>query len=341
VRVGRDADREPSHAGTRDELVDLLAHEGRETFVSGAALARRLSISRNAVWKHVESLRGEGWDIETVPSRGYRLKSRPDVLDEAAIWRHLTTRTIGRRLVCLPVTASTNDDATRFARSGEPEGTVVIADAQTAGRGRLGRSWVSVRGLNLYLSIILRPRIVPAAAPHLSLLAGLAVAAAMESEQLRPRIKWPNDVLLDGRKACGILTELEAEADRVGFVIVGIGVNVNSTLAHFPPELHEKATSLYLASGRRIERAHLVARLLDGVESRYERFLAGGFGVLADEWNARSALTGRAVTVSGAASETVSGTCEGIDADGALLLVRGGRRVRVLAGDVTVLGGYD
>jgi BirA family biotin operon repressor/biotin-[acetyl-CoA-carboxylase] ligase len=335
------AERGPSRSTTRDELVDLLAHEGAETIVSGAALARRLGISRNAVWKQVKSLRSEGWDVETVPSRGYRLNARPDVLDESAIRRHLKASTIGRRLVCLPVTGSTNDDAARAARGGEPEGTVVIADAQTAGRGRLGRSWVSVRGLNLCLSVVLRPRIVPAAAPQLSLVAGLAVAAAMESEGLQPLIKWPNDVLLAGRKACGILTELEAEADRVGFVIVGIGVNVNGTLAQLPTELHDKATSMYLALGRRVDRARFAARLLDELESRFERFLAGGFAVLADEWNRRSALTGRAVTVSGAATEAVSGTCAGIDADGALLLHRDGGPVRVLAGDVTIAGGYD
>ena len=326
---------------TRDELVRILAHEGAETFISGTALARRLAISRNAVWKHVESLRNEGWDVETVPSRGYRFKARPDALDEASMRRHLGTRIVGRRLACVPVTASTNDDAALAARAGEPEGMVVIADAQTAGRGRLGRRWVSVRGLNLYLSVVLRPRIVPAVAPQLSLVAGLAVAAAMESEGLQPRIKWPNDVLLAGRKACGILTELEAEADRVGFVVVGIGVNVNSTLAHFPPDLHEKATSMYLAAGRRVERARFGAQLLEELESRYERFLSGGFAALADEWNARSALTGRTVTVSGAATDTVSGTCAGIDADGALLLKSDGGTVRVLAGDVTIAGGYD
>jgi len=340
VSGARAADRESPRA-TRAELVDLLAHAGAEAYVSGAAMARRLGISRNAVWKHVESLRGEGWEIETTRSRGYRLRARPDALDEAAVRAHLGPGRIGRRLVCVESTRSTNDDAAERARGGEPEGTVVIAEAQTAGRGRLGRSWVSVRGLNLYLSVILRPAIVPAAAPQLSLVAGLAAAGAIEAEGLEARIKWPNDVLVGGRKACGILTELEAEADRVGFVVVGIGVNLNSTLAHFPSELHAKATSLYLAGGRRVERARFAARLLAQLEERYERFLAAGFAALAQEWNARSALTGRSVRITGVASESVWGTCTGIDTDGALLLERDGVSQRMLAGDVTIVGGYE
>jgi BirA family biotin operon repressor/biotin-[acetyl-CoA-carboxylase] ligase len=324
---------------TREKLVELLATG--EGYVSGAEIARRLGISRNAVWKHVESLREEGWDVETARSRGYRIGRRPDPLDVEAISAQLETRRLGRRLVCVPVTGSTNVDAAELARGGAPEGTVVIADTQTAGRGRLGRSWVSVRGLNLYMSVVLRPAIPPGAAPQLSLVSGIAVARALEAEGLRPRIKWPNDVLLDGRKTCGVLTELEAEADRVEFVIVGIGVNLNSRPEHFPPELRPIATSACIAGGRPVARARFAARLLAELEHCYDRYAEAGFTALAGEWNARSALTGRQVTVAGAARATVSGACAGIDDDGALLLVDGATRHRVLAGDVTVLGGYE
>lgn len=324
---------------TRAKLVELLA--SGEGFVSGAELARRLGISRNAVWKHVESLREEGWDVETAHSRGYRIVRRPDPLDESVITAALCTRLLGRRLVCAPVTGSTNDDAAALARRGEPEGTVVVADAQTAGRGRLGRGWVSVRGLNLYMSVLLRPAVPPGAAPQLSLVAGVAVARAIEAEGVETRIKWPNDVLLGGRKVCGILTELEAEADRVEFVIVGIGVNLNSRPEHFPPELRDIATSVGLAAGRPVERARFAARLLGELEHCYDRYIEAGFGALAGEWNGRSALTGRRVTVAGAARDAVSGSCAGIDGDGALLLVEGATRHRVLAGDVTVLGSYE
>ena len=324
---------------TRDKLVELLATT--EEFVSGAELARHLGISRNAVWKHVEVLRGEGWDVETRHARGYRIVGRPDPMDADELTRLLSTRWLGRRLVCVPSTGSTSNDVAALARDGAPEGAVVIADTQTAGRGRLGRTWASARGVNLYMSVLLRPRVLPAAAPQLSLVAGLAVARALEGEGLRPRIKWPNDVLLDGRKVCGILTELEAEADRVAFVVVGIGVNLNSRLEHFPAELHDKATSVFLATGRTVARAAFAARLLEELERCYGRYIEAGFGVLADDWNARSALTGRTVTVTGAARDPVVGRCTGIDGDGALLVSDGSAVQRVLAGDVTIVGGYD
>jgi BirA family biotin operon repressor/biotin-[acetyl-CoA-carboxylase] ligase len=324
---------------TRGKLVDLLATG--EEFISGAELARRLGISRNAVWKHVEVLRGEGWDVETRHARGYRIVGRPDGMDADAVTKLLATRVFGRRLVCLASTGSTSNDAAALAREGAPEGAAVIADTQTAGRGRLGRTWASARGVNLYMSVLLRPNVPPAAAPQLSLVAGLAVARSLEGEGLDPRIKWPNDVLLDGRKVCGILTELEAEADRVAFVVVGIGVNLNSRLDHFPPELHDKATSVLLATGRMVSRAAFTARLLAELERCYGRYIEAGFGVLADDWNARSALTGRTVTVAGAAREAVTGRCTGIDADGALLVAGGAGVHRVLAGDVTIVGGYD
>ena len=324
---------------TRVRLVELLESEAG-VFVSGAELARRLGMTRAAVWKQIEALRKAGYVIDGARSRGYRLTDKPDVLDAVALGGALCTRWLGRHLVCLPVTGSTNSDAAARGRSGDPHGTVVVADAQTAGRGRLGRSWVSVRGVNVYLSALLRPAIVPAAAPQLSLVAGVAVARALEADGHKPQIKWPNDVLLEGRKVCGILTEIEAEADRVAFVVVGIGVNVNSSLEHFPPELHDRATSVYLAAGRRTDRVRFVARLLSELERCYERYVADGFSALAPEWNERAALTGRRVTVSGA-GEPASGVCVGIDADGALVLEdANGDARRVIAGDVTVEGGY-
>jgi BirA family biotin operon repressor/biotin-[acetyl-CoA-carboxylase] ligase len=318
----------------------------RDDFVSGSEIAEALSISRNAVWKHIETLKAGGYRIESLHSRGYRLLSAPDRLTEEELAAHLGTSWLGRSLACHEVTGSTNSDAAELGRGGAPEGAVVVADAQTAGRGRLGRSWVSEPGLNLYLSVLLRPEILPFEAPQLSLVAGVAVAAALESLGARPRIKWPNDVLLDGRKVCGILTEIEAEADRVSFVVVGLGVNLNSRLHDFPEELHDKATSLRIESGETVERAPVAARVLGELERFYDLFRGGGFGAVAPEWERRTALVGRELTVSGA-GEVVSGTYAGVDTDGALLLDApgssggpGGVR-RVLAGDVTVVGGYD
>jgi len=325
---------------TRARILGEL--KGAGGFVSGSDLAELLGVSRTAVWKQVAALKAEGYVIETERGLGYRLVSMPGGVGEGEVTVALTTSWLGRTLVSKASTSSTNSDAAELGRSGAPEGTVVIADAQTAGRGRLGRTWVSKPGMNLYMSVLLRPTIVPAAAPQLALVAGLAVAESLEAEDLAPTIKWPNDVLLDGKKVCGILTELEAEADRVEFVVVGIGVNLNSELADFPPELHERATSMLIAAGRRIDRAAFTALLLARLERCYERFRSEGFGALSKEWAARSALTGRDITVDGAGG-LVKGSYAGIDSEGALLLKEpgeDGRVHRVLAGDVTIIGGY-
>jgi BirA family biotin operon repressor/biotin-[acetyl-CoA-carboxylase] ligase len=327
---------------SRARIVATLHAAG--DFVSGNDLASEIGVSRTAIWKHIAALENEGFVIERERGRGYRLAATPGGLTEGEIASTLLTEWLGRSaLICKALTGSTNSDVSALGRAGAPEGAVVVADAQTAGRGRLGRTWVSRPGLNLYLSILLRPSIVPAAAPQLALVAGLAVAETFEEEGLSASIKWPNDVLLGGRKACGILTELEAEADRVDFVVVGIGVNLNSVDEDFPPELRSRATSLRLARGREVERARFAAQLLSRFERCYERFREHGFGGLASEWERRSALVGRELTIDGA-GETVSGEYAGIDAEGALLLrdreAAGGIR-RVLAGDVTIVGGYS
>lgn len=330
----------------RSELLRVLqAATAASAFVSGGRIAAELGVSRTAVWKQIEALRRHGYDIESVRARGYRLLAAPERIVEDGLRAALQTSRLGRRAVCLEWTGSTNSDAAALGREGAEEGTVVIADAQSAGRGRLGRSWVSRPGVNLYMSVLLRPAIPPARAPQLSLVAGLAVASVLEDvvagaggAVLDARIKWPNDVLVGGRKICGILTEIEAEADRVSFIVVGIGVNLNCDADAFPPELRDIATSARLAGGARVDRTLFAARLLAELERLYDRFLADGFSALCATWNARAALIGSAVTVSGA-GEDVSGTCIGIDADGALLVDAGHGPRRVLAGDVTIVEG--
>lgn len=279
------------------------------------------------------------------------------MLSEAAIRARLETRRIGTKILVLDVTRSTNSDAMALGREGAADGTVVLAEQQTAGRGRLGRAWESSRGVNLYMSILLRPAIAPWKAPQLSLLAGLAAAEAVREEGVDARIKWPNDVVVvaprDGaghrgaaadssplRKLAGILTEIEAEADRVAFVVVGIGVNVNSEAAHFSSELHGKATSVRMERGATVDRTALAARLLARFEDCYDAWSAGGLAALAPRWRELSVLDGRRVDVA-APGESFSGRCAGIDDDGALLLdAADGTRRRVLAGDVTISSAY-
>lgn len=316
----------------------LTALEGRG-WQSGAEIAQRLGMSRAAIWKRVEKLREQGYGIEAVAGRGYRLVRDSDLLLPDAIRKHVKARLLRGEIVHRSTIDSTNRLAAELARGGAAEGTTVVAEQQTAGRGRLGRTWVSPASVNLYASIVLRPRIPPLEVPRLTLVAGLAVAEAIrDSGPFEPRIKWPNDVLLDGRKVAGILTELEAEADRVRFVIVGIGVNLNATRADFPPELRTKATSLALASGAPVDRAAFTGRLLTRLDAAYAAFLDGGFAALRHRYEELHGLVGLAVTIDG--TPPLAGTVRGVDDGGALLVETAGGIERVVSGEVTLRNAY-
>ena len=262
----------------------------------------------------------------------------------AALVKQLETRFLGKPLHFFATLDSTNTYAARLAREGAPEGTVVIADSQSSGRGRLGRTWVSPPTVNLYLSVILRPPGPAAAAPQLSLLAAVAVAEAITQVcGLTPAIKWPNDVLVGGKKVCGILAEMQTEAETLGAVVLGIGVNLNAPLTAFPEELRDKASSLLLASGQPVDRSAFTASLLTQLEKAYVLWLGGGFSALRPAWGRHAAgLIGKQITVA-APEGTVAGTVLGFDTDGALLLreEQSGALRRLLAGDVTVVGGYE
>jgi BirA family biotin operon repressor/biotin-[acetyl-CoA-carboxylase] ligase len=317
----------------------LLARlRGATKPVSGEALARALGCSRAAVWKRIAALRRRGYDIRARHAAGYVLAGAPDRLGPAELAPHLAGP--WRDVRCLDRVDSTQRVARELAREGATEGTAVVAEEQTAGRGRLGRTWHSPPGENLYCSIVLRPPLAPAEVPQIALVAGVAVAAAVEEATgRRPAIKWPNDVLLEGRKVAGILTEMESEVDRVHHVIAGIGVNLNTR--RFPRALRDRASSLLLLTGTPVDRARFTGRLLAALEARYRQYLRDGFAGLRPQWEAYSCLTGTDVCVAGPAGET-TGRVLGIADDGALRL-RGadGREVRVVAGEVTVRGGYS
>jgi BirA family biotin operon repressor/biotin-[acetyl-CoA-carboxylase] ligase len=239
---------------------------------------------------------------------------------------------LGRERVHLPVCGSTNDEAQRLAAEGAAHGTVVTADQQHAGRGRQGRAWHSPAGENLYLSCILRPALAPAAATAITLAAGLGVADAVQRAGAPAALKWPNDVLVHGRKLAGILTEMSTRAERVQHIIVGIGVNLESR--SFPPGLGDTATSLALL-GVPVDRQRFVAELLSELETWFDRFFAGGVAALADAWLARADRSRVRATSRG---RMVEGAIVGLDADGCLLVADdAGTRHRILAGDVTPL----
>ncbi len=306
---------------------------------SGAEVARSLGVSRAAVWKAIERLRRSGYEIEAAAGRGYRLVRVSDRLLPAEILRAYRPRRLCGEIVHRETIDSTSRLAGELARSGSPEGTAVVAEQQTAGRGRLGRTWVSPAHRNLYLSVVLRPPLSPLEVSCLTLVAAVAVAEAIgETVALRPAIKWPNDVLLGGRKVAGILTELDAEAERVRHVILGIGVNLNATVHDFPPELRGKASSLALAAEQSIDRAAFTGRLLTHLDRDYAELLDHGFAGLRSRYEAYHCLPGRRVTVEGSAR--LSGVVRGIDAQGALLVEGPGGVERVVAGEVTLRGAY-
>jgi BirA family biotin operon repressor/biotin-[acetyl-CoA-carboxylase] ligase len=236
---------------------------------------------------------------------------------------------------------STNTRAYQLASAGAFEGTVVIAETQTRGRGRLGRAWVSPAFCNLYLSVVLRPPIAATVAPQIGLVIGVATAETVREWAAGAVIKWPNDILIDGRKVAGILTEMDVEHDRVRFVIAGVGVNLNSTPGDFPPDVRDKAVALALAAGKPIDRTAFSARLLSRLEERYGDFLRDGFAAVRPLWERLSCLTGRQVCIDDG-NQRHEGIVAGVADDGALQLRdAAGREIRVVAGDVTVIDGYE
>jgi BirA family transcriptional regulator, biotin operon repressor / biotin---[acetyl-CoA-carboxylase] ligase len=310
----------------------------RGEVVSGEEMSGALQVSRTAVWKHIRFLRELGCRIEAVPSRGYRLVAAPDLLLPELIGAGLKSARIGRNLVCLRETGSTNEEAFKLAEEGAEEGTVVVAEAQRRGKGRLGRQWESPAGVNLYCSVILRPPILPARAAQMTFLSSVAVARAIADEtSLRPFIKWPNDLLINGRKVAGLLNEMSAETEKVNFIVLGIGVNINMQREQFPGTMRHPATSLFLETGKPVNRVDFTRALLEALDLLYGAYLDHGYGPVREEWLARCNFLGSRVRISFLDNE-LTGTAKGIDEEGALLVERpDGRVERVLAGDVTIL----
>jgi len=323
-----------------EELVLAFLAEAADDFVSGEAISDKLGLSRAAVWKHVNALRGQGYGIEALPARGYRLVSIPDRLGALEIGPLLHTHDLGQVLHCEDELPSTNDAAKELAEAGAVHGEVVIAESQTAGRGRRGRTWVSPSGRNLYMSVVLRPHLAPQRAPELTLVASLAACDACRQAGVEAGIKWPNDVLVEGRKVAGILTELSAESDEVHWVVLGIGVNLNAEDADFPDELRDVASSLAIERGQPVPRALFTAALLSTLEQWLDLHAADGFGPIRDAWRARSCTLGREVRVDVEGRE-ITGRAEDIDDTGALLVRTGSGLVRVVAGDVRLLRRVD
>jgi BirA family biotin operon repressor/biotin-[acetyl-CoA-carboxylase] ligase len=318
----------------QDAIVLALLLECADDFVAGGVLCDKLDVPRAELLKRIDSLRARGYVIHTRGGLGYRLVEIPDQLGEAQIAPLLASGELGRKIHHFEEVESTNDEAHRLAEAGALHGEVVVADFQTRGRGRRGRSWVAPRGKALTFSVVLRPAIAPARAPEITIAAAVAAAeAAREMGANSARIKWPNDVECKGRKIAGLLTELRAEPDRVRHAVLGVGVNVSLQMHDFPEELRPVATSLLLESGERQPRPLVCARLLEHVEEWLSLHETEGFGPVADRWRELSSTLGRRVRITGA--DPIEGDAVDLAEDGALLVrTARGALVRVLAGDV-------
>lgn len=314
------------------EVLQVL--RGAADAISGERLAAQLGLSRAAVWKRVHRLKAHGYVIEGSPRRGYRLLAVPDKLLPEEVLQGLKTRLFTGPVHYFETLNSTNDLAKELAAQGAPEGAVVVAEAQTSGRGRLGREWDSPPGVGLYVSLVLRPMLPPMELPQITLTTAVAVVRAVRRVAgLAPGIKWPNDLLLNGKKLGGILTEMETESDRIRHVVVGLGLNVNNP--GFPPELAATATSLTLAAGRVFSRVHLLQAWLEEFEELYGCFLNQGFPEILEEWKSSAVTLGKMVTVRQGPRE-ISGLALDVAPDGALLLrTANGELVRVTSGEIT------
>ena len=325
----------------KSDILALLRQS--KDYVSGEQLCSQFGVSRTAVWKAINQLKEEGYQIEAVSRKGYRLLESPDILSSSEILSRLSTRWAGRTLYYLPVTGSTNIEAKRYAEAGAPHGTTVVANMQTAGKGRRGKTWQSPEGSAIYMTIMLKPDFLPDKASMLTLVMALSVADAIEETTgLQSGIKWPNDIVVNHKKVCGILTEMNAESDYIQYVVIGVGINVNNASSEeFPEAIRQMATSLKIESGMQIFRAALLERVLAHFEKNYDTFVSTlDLTLLKEAYEKRLLNLNAEVKVLDPKGE-YEGIARGINEIGELLIEKEeGEIVPVYAGEVSVRGLY-
>lgn len=317
-----------------ERLLQLFLQNPQQ-FLSGEELSRQLNMSRTAVWKHIQGLRREGYEFEAVPRRGYRLRQRPPRLDKSALLAGLTTKVLGRHIHLLDSVESTQTVAHQLVAEGAPEGTLVLAERQTAGRGRMGRKWHSPAGKGIWMSLVLFPHVPLQFVSQLTLLAAVAVCRAIRLHvPVDVGIKWPNDLLVERKKVCGILLESSAEDERLRYVVAGIGISANLSREDYPEELRERATSLLIESGREIDRHRLICEVMRQFEELYELYRKQGFAPIRLLWEALSVSLHRLIRIE-TREGWVEGTAEAIDEFGALVVrLDNGETRKFYSGDV-------
>ena len=324
----------------RERVLSLLLSQ--EGYLSGEAMSRELGVSRAAIWKAIEALRQEGYEISSAPNRGYRLEQAPDRLREGELAGPLEGCVLGSHLLCLEQIDSTNTEAKRQAMAGAPEGLVVLAEEQTGGRGRLGRSFQSPKGTGLYLSALMRPRLAPEATTNLTAWVAVAVCDGIEACcGVRPKIKWTNDIVLNGKKLVGILTELglESESNTLDYLVTGIGINVNEEAGDFSPEIQEVATSLLQELGHPVRRAELCAQVALALDRMYAAYPQAKAEYL-EKYRAGCLTPGRQVQLITPNSRRQAFALEVDDNFNLVVELHNGKRETISAGEVSVRGMY-
>ncbi len=322
----------------KSEILTLLREQ--DGYISGQELCDRFGVSRTAVWKAIKQLKESGYDIEAVPNKGYHLAGQKDVLTQNEIESRMHTKWIGKEVYYKDITASTNLDVKKLLEDGAKEGVLVVGGQQTQGRGRRGRSWQSPPDTNIYMSLGLRPDYQPDLAPMVTLIQALAVAKAVQEVcDLQVEIKWPNDVVIHGRKICGILTEMSAEAGYIQYVVIGTGINVN--IREFPEDIRTTATSLCMEKQETVLRAPIIAKTMEYFENYYEKFLkTGDLSLLLDDYNQILVNCNTEVRVLDPQHE-FQGIARGIDNLGQLIVEKEDKTIeKVYAGEVSVRGVY-
>lgn len=315
---------------TTYNIIELLK---KNDWISGENIAKDLQISRTAVWKHIQQLKKKGYQITAKPNYGYHLKKTPECITTEELTQHLHTKIIGTKIHHFNSIQSTNDYAKTLAKNGEPEGTLVIADQQTQGRGRKQRLWVSPKN-GLWFSLILRPSLPPSKAMNATMCAACALAKTISYHtSLQPSIKWPNDILIENKKVCGILTELAAEIDEIKYLIVGIGLNVNNTL---PKDLQKISTSLKKETKKTVETLPLLVSLLESFEKFYVSLKTGNTELLRKTWRSYSSTIGSKVEVS-SPKERVVGTAVDLGENGELIVQTSKGIKKIITGDISYL----
>lgn len=306
--------------------------------ISGQVLAEELGISRTAVWKHLQSLQEEGYTFDTIKKKGYLLTSKLDKVDAASIASFLSTKRFGHDIHYVEQCDSTQIIAHELAQNGAVDGTVVIAESQAKGKGRMSRPWESTKGKGIWMTVIIKPDVPPHQAPQFTLVAAVSIVNAIKSlcKNFTPIIKWPNDILINGRKCTGILTEMIAEVDRVQALLIGIGINVNQERSDFPDELQSIATSLSIEEGAPLNRAQLAAAILHYLEQYCDQYVAEGFAPIKKLWEEASGTIGKQIKAT-TLTETIEGKAIGITEEGVLeVQVSNGQIKKIYSADIEI-----